>query len=121
MMHFLPAPAGHLFQGGAGVLKPSIVVPEDGALLIGHPCQLGNVIRQGAEALFTFAESFFGKRARGMVTLDGPTRSDGDQDAQDSSEDENRFSLAYTPPLGIRLTRSANKRSSSSCMARMAA
>src|SRR5579864_7566927 len=48
MVYLLPTPAGHLLQGSAGIIKPSLVVPEDVALLIGHPRQLGNVVRKGA-------------------------------------------------------------------------
>src|SRR5271157_4729563 len=54
MMHRLPTPAEHLLQSGAGVVKPALVVPEGRALLIGHPGQLRDVVRHGAETFMAF-------------------------------------------------------------------
>src|ERR1700687_529645 len=93
VMYLLPTPASHLHQGSAGVIKPSLVVPEDVALLIGHPRQLGNVVRQGAEALLTFAQRFLRKLASEAVPLDDTGSRNRDQEAQGGSEDQNCFGL----------------------------
>src|SRR5579859_221481 len=54
MMHFLPAPACHVFQGRPSVLVPPLVVPENGASLIRHPRELRNIIGKRTEPLFVF-------------------------------------------------------------------
>src|SRR5580704_534317 len=97
MKHFLPAGASHLRQRSAGVIKPSLVVPEDPAFLVGHPGQLGNIIRQGTEALFTFTERLLSQFSRGVLALNAPTRSSSDEYAQDSSEDQTHSGLVQAP------------------------
>ena len=52
VVDLLPAPALHLLEGGAGVVEPALVVPEDPAGGVGHPGELGDVVGQGAEASF---------------------------------------------------------------------
>ena len=45
VMNRLPAPALHLFEGGAGVVEPSLVVPGN-SQLVGHPGKLSDVVGQ---------------------------------------------------------------------------
>ncbi len=58
MVDLFPACALHLLQGGAGVVVPTFVVPEDMAVRVGHPDQLGDVVGKGPEAFLVFAERF---------------------------------------------------------------
>src|SRR5258708_2626946 len=70
-MHALPAPALHLFRGGAGVSIPAPVIPEDEAVGLGDPGELGHGIRHRAEALLACLPRFLGLLALGDVGADG--------------------------------------------------
>jgi hypothetical protein len=58
VVHFLPAPALHLLERGAGVLVPALVVPEDPTAGVGHPGELGNAVCQRAKATLAFDDRF---------------------------------------------------------------
>ena len=67
VVHFFPTPASHLVQGSAGIIKPSLVVPEDVAFFVGHPGQLRNIVGHGAKSVFALAKRDFGISAGGNV------------------------------------------------------
>src|SRR5205807_1156024 len=54
MKNPLPAPTLDLFEGGAGVVEPALVVPEGPTGAVGHPGKLGHVI---GESLVVFLGS----------------------------------------------------------------
>jgi hypothetical protein len=54
VMNFLPSPALHLFERGAGIVVPALVVPVDPARLVGSPGELTDVIGKFAKASFAF-------------------------------------------------------------------
>src|SRR3984957_4190482 len=97
VLNIFPTPARHLLKSGASVIEPSVVVPKDVALFIGHPSQLGNIIRKSAEALLTLAQGFLRQTAPGAVPDAAPTCGDGNQQAQDCSEDQDMPRLVQTP------------------------
>jgi hypothetical protein len=92
MRNLFPAPAGHILKSGTGVFKPAIVVPEDVALLVCHPSQLRNVVRQRAEATLAFAQGFFCVQSCEMVAAGAPARGSYDHQTQNSSEDQRNLS-----------------------------
>jgi hypothetical protein len=54
MMNFLPSPALHLFERGAGIVVPTFVVPVDPARLVGGPGKLTDVVGKFAKARLAF-------------------------------------------------------------------
>ncbi len=46
-----PAPAKHLLDGGAGVVVPALVVPDDVAVRLGDPGHLGQRVGEGTEVV----------------------------------------------------------------------
>ena len=66
-MYGLPAPAFHLFEGGAGVLVPALVVPEDVAIGVGHPGELRDGVGEDAELFFAGFDFASGEHLGGDV------------------------------------------------------
>ena len=56
MVHLFPSPALHLFDCRARVIQPTLVVPENPTVRIGHPDQLGHIVRQRLKSFFTLAQ-----------------------------------------------------------------
>src|ERR1700709_343856 len=56
MLHAGPAPALNLLFAGADVVIPALVVPENGAIRVGHPGQLRDGVGERPELLFALAE-----------------------------------------------------------------
>ena len=52
VMHRLPSPPAHLFEGGSSVIVPAVVVPEQVAIGVAHPCHLRNRVSENAELFF---------------------------------------------------------------------
>ena len=65
----LPAPALHLLRGGARVLVPATVVPEDVAVGRRHPHELRDGVRHQAEFLLALVERLLRAVARGHVLV----------------------------------------------------
>lgn len=55
-MHLLPAPAAHLVERRARIVVPALVEPADRSIRVGHPRELRDVVRQGAESLLALGE-----------------------------------------------------------------
>src|SRR3954470_3969021 len=51
IMYALPAPALHVLKGCAGIVIPTLVIPEDPAGFVRHPSQLRNTIGKRPEQL----------------------------------------------------------------------
>ena len=58
-----PAPPLHLLEGGAGVVVPALVVPEDPARGVSHPGELRDVVGEDAEAFFALSQRRLGAGA----------------------------------------------------------
>ena len=98
VMHPLfPTRLGDVFRGAAEVVKPTLVVPEDGTFLIGHPGKLGDVIRQVPKAVLTLALRILGKTASRGVAADAPCSSGRNQHRQHDPPGENRLGLQQSP------------------------
>ena len=97
MRTLFPTLRRHLLFGGPEIVKPTLVVPEDMTLFIGHPGQLRDVIRQTAEALLTFASGILRKIEGQMVALRHPACADGDHHSQNGSEEQNDLCPLQSP------------------------
>src|SRR5581483_2391882 len=58
MMDCLPTPALHLFQGGAGIVEPALIIPKNPTIRVRHPGQLRNIFSERPKAGFAFLQGF---------------------------------------------------------------
>ena len=58
MVHLLPAPTLHVFEGRSRVVMPTLIVPVNPALGIGGPGELADVVGELAKPQFAFAQGF---------------------------------------------------------------
>jgi hypothetical protein len=56
VMHARPAAGLDVGHAHAGVIEPALVEPEDRAVAVGHPGELGDVVGERAEALAALAD-----------------------------------------------------------------
>ena len=95
IMHRLPSPALHLFERFAGVFVPAAVIPENVALRIGYPNQVGNIVSQSSQAFFAITQRSFRFQTLGLDFLSfvsgGPHQSDRNDDEQHRKERQRKL------------------------------